>query len=203
MNTDNIHLSRFIQKQITPFKNKLYLLPLSFFIKLFSWVYNPYLLKQIIDILASGPEKSTVWFVLQWPVFLYIYPHGSLPLLPTGLLEWNDRMIYPQLRSKVMQDMLAHNLLHSHRFSQNNPSGSISNRILDMQNGLAEILNIAKECIFNITLVMTSASFLFFVHPSITPILFIWLITFVSHYPLLCTKSKAACSKSSLRRKTH
>ncbi|MDC3181231.1 ABC transporter ATP-binding protein/permease [Gammaproteobacteria bacterium] len=171
-------LLNFSLKHLKPLKLYISAILLIIAYQSFFWVYNPYILKQVIDILSDpNTVRSDIWQQLHTPIIIYLLT-WFVAIVGYRLKEMLERYIYPDYKQMLLQSMFSHAISHTTQFYQNTASGKVSNRILEMSNGLLEILSISFELIFNLALIAISISFLYLVHPSIITILIIWLLVF-------------------------
>lgn len=164
--------------------------------------FTPYMLKLIIDhVVDFKGSKIDLVQTTQPYIFGYIALWVALSL-SMRLLDWVKLKLFPTLREDVMCKMFNYLNLHSHHYFQNNFSGSLINKITDMQSGVIDIFTNLDD-IYAQTLGLTVAIItLLFVHPIFAVILTGWafaflLITFlflkpIQHLSHLFAESKTA-----------
>ncbi len=189
MNEENTHhLLRFSLSLINPLKWQIIAILIIIAYQAFFWVYNPYVLKQIIDILSNPSTiRADVWQHIEVPLTYYLLS-WFIVIAAYRAKEAIERSLYPAYKQAILEKMFTHSITQSTQFFQNTASGKVSNRILEMSNGLLEILSITLELIFNLSLILISISFLYFIHPSIITILITWLIVFIGITAILSKK---------------
>ncbi|MCX7115725.1 MAG: ABC transporter ATP-binding protein [Gammaproteobacteria bacterium] len=174
-----ISLKTFLFNIIKPYKGYVGLLV---FIALYWGVNNslaPYVLKLIIDhVVAFEGDKAAVFSAVKPYVMLYIILWIGIAI-DMRCLDWVKLKLFPSIRYDLMTQMYAYLGGHSHRYFQNNFAGSLSNKIVDMQNGAINIFITLDDafaqciglCIAMITLLL--------VHPIFALILLIWATAFM------------------------
>jgi ATP-binding cassette subfamily B protein len=173
------HLLRFSLSLLKPLKWQMIAILAIIGYQAFFWVYNPYVLKQIIDTLSdSSTVRADIWQHIEAPLAHYLLS-WLIVIAAYRAKEVIERSLYPAYKQVIMESMFTHSIDQSTQFFQNTASGKVSNRILEMSNGLLEILSITFDLIFNLSLILISISFLYFVHPSIIIILITWLFVFI------------------------
>lgn len=145
MNTATISLKKFFLKSIKPHKwNIIALLGTALY-----WGINnslaPYVLKLVIDhVVAFSGDKGEIFSAAKPYVFLYIVL-WILIAIAMRLNDWLKLKLYPTLRFEIIQNMYAYLTRHSHRYFQNNFAGSLSNKIVDMQEGTVTVLSTLED----------------------------------------------------------
>lgn len=162
---------------------KLYLF--CFFIVSVVWSVemslSPYLLKTILDkMIKFSNNNEELFSVLLVPVILYISMSVILNL-NFRLYEYANLRLYPELKANITRDMFSYLIDHSHSFFQNNFSGSLTKKILDMVTSIELIIQIINESFYPRILALIISSFTLFivVHPIFAIILIIWALIFV------------------------
>ena len=178
MNPDGL-LSKFFIDILRPYKR--YLISLVF-IALY-WGINtslsPYVLKLIIDkaVLLSSNKAAVLSAVLPYfclYVFLWI-----MVAVDMRLLDWVRLKLYPSLRYDVVTKMYAYLSQHSHRYFQNNFSGSLSNKIFDMQVAFVTIFSTIDEVLAQCFGLSIAIITMLLIHPVFALILFLWAFSFL------------------------
>lgn len=172
-------LSRFLINLIKPY---LKFLSAMAFIGL-CWAlintFTPYLLKLIIDQVVSFQGSKSDLFKNTVP-YLYAYIALWIALcINMRFLDWVKLNLFPSLREDVMCKMFNYLNQHSHRYFQNNFSGSLINKITDMQAGVVDIFTNIDD-IYAQTLGLSVAVItLLFIHPVFALILMGWTVAFL------------------------
>lgn len=203
INKSNISLPHFLINLVKPYKKWLFAMMFVACIWALDNTFSPYLLKLIIDhaVNFSGDKANLVVSTMPY-VFGYILLWIVL-CLDMRFLDWLKLKLFPTLREDVMSKMFNYLNLHSHQYFQNNFSGSLVNKIIDMQGGVIQIFTILDD-VFAQTLGLTVAVIvLLFVHPIFAVILIAWvllflIITFVFLKPLQHLSHVFAESRTSL-----
>lgn len=142
--------------------------------------FTPYMLKLIIDHVVDYQGDKTDLFKSTQP---YIFGYIALWIALCSnmrLLDWVRLKLFPNLREDVMSKMFNYLNQHSHHFFQNNFSGSLINKITDMQSGVIDILSNLDD-IYAQTLGLSVAVItLLFIHPIFAVILVGWAFSFLA-----------------------
>lgn len=100
---------------------------------------SPYLIKVIVDqIVQFKGDPQTIYSVVFAPVALYI----TLRILLSLFMRIEDIIqVYtiPKIKAEIRQDMFKYTIGHTYSFFQDNLSGSIANKILNMANSFERI----------------------------------------------------------------
>jgi len=136
------------------------------------------MLKMIIDTLVNYQgDPALIWAVITPQLKLYLGAWLAA-MISFRALDAIERSIYPEIRHDIMNTMLNHIFHHSHGYFQDNFSGSISNRIVDMQSGVVSIIRKVDEAIFNIIFVSFGFTLLFTTNALIAYVFLAWLLFF-------------------------
>jgi ATP-binding cassette, subfamily B, bacterial len=141
---------------------------------------RPYMIKLIIDIVASyNQNMKNLTHVLFFPVLGYLISMLTL----TIAFRFYDAIrlsMLPQIQANITSNMLRYVGSHSHNFFQNNMSGEIASQIKEMTLGIKEIIKLSIDKFFAHFLSLFIASItLFTVHPLLCMILIAWTCFFL------------------------
>jgi ATP-binding cassette, subfamily B, bacterial len=172
-------LRKFLFDVIKPYKWQLVAMC---FIALYWGINNslePYVLKLIIDkVVAFEGNKSAVLSAVFPYTLLYVALWAGVAM-DMRFLDWIKLKLFPSIRYDIVTKMFAYLNQHSHRYFQNNFSGSLSNKIADMQSAAITIFTTLDDafaqaiglCIAMITMLL--------VHPLFALVLILWAISFI------------------------
>ncbi|MBA2654367.1 MAG: ABC transporter ATP-binding protein [Gammaproteobacteria bacterium] len=195
-------LRHFLINVIKPYKQLLSIMALIGLFWALINTFMPYMLKLIIDHVVDFKGNKTDLFKTTEP---YIYGYIALWIalcLNMRLLDWVKLKLFPNVREAVMSKMFKYLNQHSHHYFQNNFSGSLINKITDMQSGVIDIF-MNLDDIYAQTLGLSVAIItLLFIHPIFSAILLGWafaflLITFLFLKPIQQLSHVFAESKTS------
>lgn len=147
------------------------------------WAINnslaPYVLKMIIDktVMASD-NKVAVFQAVQPYVILYVVLWVFVAV-DMRILDWVRLKFFTSLRYDVVTKMFAYLNRHSHRYFQNNFSGSLSNKISDMQSAVIAILSTLDDAFAQCLGLLVAIVMMLYVHPIFALILMLWLAAFM------------------------
>ena len=163
---------------------KIYLV--GFFIVALAWAIemslSPYLLKVIIDaVVHYSQDQTKLIAAILIPAILFV----SMSLIMNAnfrLYNYISLRLYPEVKSAATKDMFAYLMRHSHTFFQNNFSGSLSKKILDMGSYIDQLINIFNEWFYPriFALIISSITLCVVVKPILGAILFLWGLVFVA-----------------------
>lgn len=179
MNNPSLSLKKFLVEVIKPYK--WFIVAMCFIA--FYWGINnsltPYVLKLIIDkVVAFEGDKSAVLSAVMPYVVLYILLWVGVAL-DMRFLDWVRLKLLPSLRYDIMTKMFAYLEGHSHRYFQNNFSGSLSNKITDMQNGAINIFITLDDGFAQSIALCIAIVTMLLVHPVFALILLGWALAFI------------------------
>lgn len=140
---------------------------------------RPYILKTIID-RVSSTTTGNIWTQLHYPIFLYL----GLSLFSVLNLRFYDYLglrFVPEFKSKIIRELTAHVLGHSHGYFQGAFSGSLTNKINDVAMGSKEVIYIIIDRFVSNSVAVLVATLTFLtVSPILAFILLGWAVIFVS-----------------------
>jgi ATP-binding cassette subfamily B protein len=145
----------------------------------FFFTIQPYLIKEIVDIL-EGHNNSNFSYT---PFFIFC----GLSLLNLIFFQASTRLyesyinirLFPKMRKKIYEYMFNYLIEHSHSFFQKNSTGDLSQKIKDVVESMAEFLRLVVDSILANTLTLISSFILLYLTSKIFALmLLIWLIIF-------------------------
>jgi ATP-binding cassette, subfamily B, bacterial len=196
-------LSHFLINLVKPYKKLLSTMALIGLCWALINTFTPYLLKLIIDhVVDFQGDKTDLLKTTQPYVFWYIGLWIAL-CFNMRLLDWVKLKLFPNLREDVMCKMFNYLNQHSHHYFQNNFSGSLINKITDMQSGVIDIFSNLDDMYAQTLGLSVAIITLLFIHPIFAVILMGWafaflLITFLFLKPIQSLSHVFAESKTSV-----
>jgi ATP-binding cassette, subfamily B, bacterial len=172
-------LSQFIIKLIKPYKGLLFIMGLMGVCSAFINTFLPYILKLVIDNIINFSGDKTV--LLQTTRF-YIATYIALWLgicINMRLLDWTRLKLFSQLREHIGINMFSYLQQHSYQYFQNLLAGSLVNKLIDMQNGIIEMLTTLDDLYAQAFGLSIAIITLLFVHPIFSIILSGWALAFL------------------------
>jgi ATP-binding cassette subfamily B protein len=165
--------------------------------------FTPYTLKLIIDHAVDFKGDKAELFKTTQPYILSYIALWIALCFNMRLLDWVKLKLFPTLREDVMCNMFNYLNQHSHRYFQNNFSGSLINKITDMQNGVINIFTNLDDIFAQVLGLSVAIIMLLLVHPIFAVILVGWactflLITFLFLKPIQHLSHTFAESKTSI-----
>lgn len=140
----------------------------------------PYGLKIIIDKAVRFSNDGDNFFEVIQPYILFYLLVWIVLCLDMRLLDWIKLKLFPSMRKDVMTDNFSYLNQHSYNYFQNNFSGSLINKIVDLQGGVVDILTIIDDSYAQILGLIIAALTLLIVHPFFALLLLVWVTTFLS-----------------------
>lgn len=179
MNAKKTSLTHFILSTVWPYKIWIPIIALAGLIWASLNTCIPYVLKLIIDkVLVFQGHKAQLPKTLQSYFFSYIALWIGL-CASIRLLDWAKMKFFPSVRENVIKEMFNYLSQHSHQYFQNNFTGSLINKINDMQKGIIGILSIVDELYVQLLVIFMAIITMLFVHPIFAAILFGWIVSFL------------------------
>lgn len=173
---------------------KLYLF--GYFIVALIWAaemsLSPYLLKIIIDsVVQFSTNQAKLIAAILIPAILYV-SMSIIMNITFRLYDYINLRLNPALKSAVSRDMFAYLVQHSHSFFQNNFSGTLSKKILDMSSYIDQIVSIFNEWFYPriFAMIISSITLFVLVKPIFGITLFTWAILFVYLSFMVAKKSE-------------
>ena len=179
MNTQ-ISLKKFFLDIVKPYKWYV----LGLLITSSYWGINnslsPYVLKLIIDkaVTLEG-DKAEVFSALLPTISIYILL-WILICADMRLLDWIKLKFFPSIRYDLINNMFSYLNKHSHQFFQSNFSGSLSNKISDMTNGVINIFSTIDDGFAQFIGLLIAIVTMLLINPIFALILFGWAIAFIA-----------------------
>ena len=178
MNSSNISLKKFFFQLIKPYKRYVVAL---FFTALYWGVNNalsPYVLKLIIDKVASFEgDKAQIFTVIMPYVVLYMVL-WILIAIDMRFLDWVRMRLFPSLRYDVINSMFKYLNQHSHQYFQNNFAGSLANKIMDMMSGMVTIFSTLDDGVAQCIAIIIAIISMLLVNPVFSLFLGLWVMAF-------------------------
>ncbi len=175
-----LSLNHFIINLIKPYKKLFLMMALIGLSWAFTSTFTPYVLKLIIDhAIAFSDNKLDLLKAIQPYFFVYIglWIFFSINM---RILDWVKLKLFPNLREDAMSQMFSYLNQHSHHYFQNNFSGSLINKITDMQGGIINIFTTLDDLYAQVLGITVATITLLFIHPIFAWILLGWTVAFLS-----------------------
>ncbi|NNM58535.1 MAG: ABC transporter ATP-binding protein [Legionellales bacterium] len=179
-NTSVLSLTGFMINIIRPYKKLLAVMALVGLLWAFISTFLPYVLKLIIDHVVSFAGDKALLYKAILPFILIYIGLWIVQSINMRVLDWVKLKLFPTLREDVMTKMFSYINQHSHHYFQNNFSGSLINKILDMQSGMLEIFSILDDLYAQTLGISVAIILLLFIHPIFSVVLIGWVSIFIS-----------------------
>lgn len=154
---------------------------------------SPYIIKLILDQISLNPSISDVIM----PVVFYILL-SLIFNLNFRFYDYVSLRFYPQLKLNIIAQANEKVSQNSYSFFQNQLSGSLANRIKDLSNGTAEIVQILTDRFFSNLLALLIGCFtLMRIHVALSVILIIGTFLFIATSFLVTKKARLLSQKFS------
>lgn len=170
--------SKFTQHFFKPYRKYFFIL---FFVILFVSAYStvqPYILKKLID--AATPllgQEGLIRATLP-PALILI----TLTILNSLAWRINNYVIYksvPQLKADIIAQTSDYVHGNSLKFFQDNLSGAISNRIIDLANTTDDLISTGRELLLRLFILMSAIVIAAFANPMFSVIFLVWTLCVV------------------------
>lgn len=136
---------------------------------------QPYVIKMILNQAATDPS---ILAMLNPLIFYIILSLGTT--FNSQLYEFACIHFYPYLKTSILAKTTAHINNQAYTFFQNNPSGTLANKVKDLAKGTADIVQIFFDQFFSHALSLLGACIaLVMIHPLLSVIFFFWAVTFI------------------------
>lgn len=147
---------------------------------------SPYAMKLIIDKVAEvGTDTDHLFEAVRFPVILYVSLAGFIAIV-FRFYDWVMIRTFPKMKSEIISEMFEYVQGHSYNYFQQNFSGSLANKILDMAKGVTTVIsNIFDHFIARALSLVVGAITMYFVHPVFSLALIIWSAIFITVATLL------------------
>lgn len=139
----------------------------------------PYQLKIIIDAIAvwSGPHKDVISVIIM-PILIYLGLF-TLQSILFRVRDWIRLRAIPSIRKNIIMEMFTYLEKHSHQYFQNHFAGSLSNKIMDMNRGVASIITMSDDLFSQIFGIALAIVILWITNPIFTGLFMIWAGLFI------------------------
>lgn len=179
INTQTISLTTFFLNLVKPYKKYIVMMIFIGFIWGINNSLTPYFLKKIIDMAVSYDDhKIEVVSASLSYVGVYILLWVVMAIIMRSL-DWVKLKFFPAVRNDIITHMYAYLIQHSYRYFQNNFSGSLTNKISDMQSGAISIFTILDEAFAQCVGLSVAIIAMLLVHPLFALILLVWAMGFI------------------------
>ncbi len=169
-------LAKFIIHFASPIKKYVWGLLLTMALLSAMVALDGYIAKYLIDSISSKnfSKNEILYFVSLFIIFWEVCNIGW------RISEYLAMKILPVIKMNIIDSVTDHVINHSHRFFQENFSGSISNKISALSRGVASIIEISIANIFyHLMMVIFSITALYTVNPIFAAILACWFVSFM------------------------
>lgn len=172
-------LRHFLSNLIKPYKGLFSMIALVGIIYSLTNTLTPYVLKLIIDHVVSFKGYKVELINTTWPYLIAYISLWIIACVNTRFLDWVKIKLFPSLRQDTMSQMFSYLNLHSHHYFQNNFSGSLVNKIIEMQNGIIMLISTLDDAYSQLLGISVAIIALLFIHPVFAVILICWVILFI------------------------
>lgn len=183
-------LLSFILFFLKSYRIGIYLLVILTFIYSLDIIVRPYLLKIIIDTVSAHPNDSNIATLLYFPIMCYIV--GLITInISLRLRDYIEVKIFPALKGDIVEQVTKHLALHSYKYFQNNLSGSLVNKIFNLDLQIEQIIKIVINSFLpKILSIIVSSIVLSCTNKLFAVIICIWSIIFFNISIILSKRVK-------------
>lgn len=143
-------------------------------------VIRPYLLKMIIDLIASSNQYEFYLSQLQLLILYYI---TALVIVNIALRtrDYLELIIFPQLKSDIVLHVTSYIQSQSYEYFQNNSAGSLIDKIFSLDIGIEQIIKILiNSFLSKILSIIIISILLSYINFLLTAIVLTWSIIFLT-----------------------
>jgi ATP-binding cassette subfamily B protein len=188
--------STFIFSHLKPFRWHLCGLLLICLIWSFDLCFRPYLIKLMLDRMATTPALHSAHILI---------PLASVYILMSILVMaffrgWNFIMrdLIPKIKAHITQELTGHLLKQSYQFYQNQFAGTLANKVNDVALGVAQIVVITMDSfVGNAMMLVTASIALIYINPLLALIFFVWVVFFLLGSWFLAKKAHVLSDQTS------
>jgi ATP-binding cassette subfamily B protein len=171
-------LTQFVLNILRPYKNYIFLIAVIGFLWAISLALLPYTLKIIIDkATAHDLNRAALFPMIQPYIIAYVLIWAAL-CIALRALDCLKLHLFPSLKQDIFYSMFAYVIRNSYTFFQNNFSGSLINKISNMNDGIINAFTILEEVYGQCLGIVIAVITLIIIHPLFAWILVTWVITF-------------------------
>lgn len=140
---------------------------------------GPYLLKSIIDTVASdstsfSDKQPIIMSLVVFYIILWITEMANF-----RFVDWLKLKFYPNLRRDIIDRLSSYVQNHSYQFFQNNFVGNVTNKIFDLSSGFSSVLDNIDEAFSVLCSLIIASIMMYFVSPIFSLIFISWAVMFL------------------------
>jgi ATP-binding cassette subfamily B protein len=139
---------------------------------------GPYVLKTIIDEAVQAP-KERVFSAVAYPLAIFIFIQVAIDIsfrFKEILMIW----LIPETKAKMRQKMFDYVQQHSYRYFQENLSGSLSNKVLDMVRAFEHLFMCVDHTFVPVGIMyLFTIVLLWSVHPAFGLFVIFWVVVYL------------------------
>jgi ATP-binding cassette, subfamily B, bacterial len=176
----------FAAKMIRPFwKETIALIGLSLFWSI-DFVVKPYLIKIILDRLATCPTPADVMSIIGFPIAMYLLMTCTTNFF-MRVYDLLMRRVKPQLKKNTVRYLTRHVMRHTHRFFQTHFAGDLATGIQNVMQGVTDLFSITLDRFVSYSLALAIAVITISrINLYIGLILVAWIVVYLSA-ALICS----------------
>ena len=178
----------YLWKSVKPFPFGLFMMCFMAVVYAVNISVKPYLLKMILNRLAAG-NQADVFSYLALPIILYLCMTIVLAASFRAYGYFVEINMIPRMRKKIANDAFDRLLDKSHNFYENQFSGSLTNKVNDLTNSVAHLVQLKIDKFFSNLLTLVIAIFtLWHVRPIFAVVTLGWTALFITVSLLLAAR---------------
>lgn len=161
---------------------------------------RPYLIKTIVDLIPSVSISGSA-SALTSSILLY-FCLTVFVFLTFRFYEWIVLMLHPNLIKYIGEILMTKLMIKSHRFFQNQFSGSLANKVSDVANGISSIVSVFIDSFLGNILALLFATYaVYTVSTKLALVLVLWIVAFLS-FSLKFSKYASVLSKNTAQKRS-
>ncbi len=193
-------LFSFTLQKLKPYKKWFALTLFTRLLWAFQTSLSPYLLKMIMDEIASfaGNQPELIGHI--WPLLLICMGLWLMVSFCYRIWDYVEIKLYPALRGDVAMHMYTYLTGHSNAYFQQNMTGSLQNKITDITFGVYKLVKQSEEGVGMLAMIAIALTTLSLRHPLFGLILLGWFLFFVATFFLFSGKIRQTSTAFSVQR---
>lgn len=172
-------LPAFFWHFVKPYRNTFAGMLFAVFLLAILTSLNPFLMKIIIDDVVDSHGTQALFSSVLFPAILFILVYQAMDVC-WAIFDYFRLKTLPKVREDIINAMFNYIQHHSYSYFQKHFSGSLSNKIADMARGAESVISqLVEPLIYQIMTLFVATIAMYFVHPLLSVVLFLWSILFL------------------------
>lgn len=162
---------------------------------------RPYMTKIILDLIQDVTVSGSVGMLIK-PVLLY-FCLTIFVFLTFRFYEWIFLRLHPNIIKHIGEILMTKLMNKSHRFFQNQFSGSLANKVGDVANGMSSILETFIDSLLSNIIALILATYtMYTANPKLSLVLILWIVAFLG-FTLKFSERASKLSKNTAEKRSN